>query len=94
MRELQGVEAQLNKFVEMRARQAKHDQSQEELWLKSSRVARDKRRKELAAEWYDYHCRQLSSNEQTRGFLDAYHRKERAKYARVLGISTNEQEEA
>jgi hypothetical protein len=85
--ETERVEAELDQFVERRARQSKDKRAVEELWAKSVREYRAKHRDENAQAWYSYHNTQIRNHESNLGFLVRYHQKESARYARVLGIS-------
>ncbi len=80
------VEAELDTFIEKRAREARDAERVEEAWAKSVREYHAKHRNENAQAWFDYHDRLVRSHEDTLGSLIVYHRKERARYARVLGL--------
>jgi hypothetical protein len=79
------VEAELDAFLEKRAREARDQGRIDELWTKTVREYHAKHRNENAQRWHDYHDRLLRSHEDTLGSLILYHRKERARYARILG---------
>ena len=49
------VEAELDAFVEKRAREAKDAEKVEELWAESERKVHRKRRESNGAAWIDYH---------------------------------------
>jgi hypothetical protein len=85
--ETERAEAELDQFVERRARQSKDRESAEELWQQSVKEYHDKHRNVAAEKWYEYHDTQIRSHESNLGFLVRYHQKERARYARVLGTS-------
>ena len=53
--ETERVEAELDAFVEKRARQAKDAENIAELWLKSEREHREKRRRANGWGWVRYH---------------------------------------
>ena len=84
--ETERVEAELDSFIEKRAREAKDANRTAELWDKSVREYHAKHRNENAQRWHDYHDRLIRNHEDTLSSLILYHQKERAKYARVLGL--------
>lgn len=49
------IEAELDRVIERRAREARDANVSEELWKSSARVRNEKRRRELSAEWYAHH---------------------------------------
>jgi hypothetical protein len=80
------AEASINGFIERRVEKAKDAESAEELWARSVRKDREKRRQAHAEEWYEYHDRLIRSHQNSLGSLVLYHQKERARYAKVLGL--------
>ncbi len=50
------VEAELDAFVERRAREARDANKVEELWAASERRVRERRRRENCSLWYSHHC--------------------------------------
>jgi hypothetical protein len=84
--EVERVEAELDSFVEKRAREARDAGRVEELWDKTVREYREKRHRANAEEWFDFHDNQIRSHVSSLGVLVSYHKRERAKYARILGL--------
>ena len=84
--EVERVETELDAFIEKRARQARDAATVEALWTKSEREHREKRRQAHAEEWYSYHDRLIRSHQDSLGSLVIYHQRERARYAKVLGL--------
>jgi hypothetical protein len=85
--ETERAEAELDQFVEKRARAAKDRKNAEDLWDRSVCEDRKKRRNKAAEDWYEYHDNMIQSHKATLGSLVNYHQKERARYAKILGIS-------
>lgn len=84
--EVERLEGELDQFVEKRARQAKDAAVVEEAWVESVRAFREKRRRQKALEWYEYHDCIIRSHEATVGSLVSHHCKERARYAQMLDL--------
>ena len=82
------VEAELDDFVVKRAEKAetKGDEAREIAWQESVKKYHDKRRRANAEMWHRYHDDQIRSHEASLGVLITYHKRERARYARVLGL--------
>lgn len=52
---LEKAEAQIDQFIEKRAREKADEQKIAELWAESDRREREKRRRENAQAWHDYY---------------------------------------
>jgi hypothetical protein len=50
------VEAELDQFIERRARQAKDAEKVEGLWAETDRADQERRNRENRAAWYGFHC--------------------------------------
>jgi hypothetical protein len=84
--ETERVEAELDAFIEKRAHQAEDAENVANLWLKTEREHHEKHRKQNAQDWFEYHDNIIRSQEATLGFLVAYHKQERARFAHILGL--------
>ncbi len=71
---IEAVEAEIDLFIERRARDAGDAARVEELWKESTRAHREMRKQENAALWRAYHLRQAASLEAVAAALAASHR--------------------
>ena len=72
------VEAELERFIEKRARDRTKENAFEKAWAASERRHLEKRRKENAAAWCSFHLGQAERLEQTAAALAASHRQRAA----------------
>ncbi len=79
------VEAELDRFIEKRARDRSKENALEEAWAASERAHRQKRREENAAAWRSYHLSQAERLEQTAADLAASHRQRAAELGGLGG---------
>jgi hypothetical protein len=84
--EVERVEAELDGFIEKRAREARDQERTDELWPASVWRDRKKRRQQNAQAWFEYHDHIIRSHEATLGFLISYHKQERARFAQILDL--------
>ncbi len=71
---IEAVEAELDRLVEKRAREARDANAIEELWVESVRRHHARRREENAALWRAYHLSQAARLEATAAELARGHR--------------------
>jgi hypothetical protein len=86
----EAAEKSIDAFIEARSRSQEEANRNEEAWKESTRRFNQNRHREYAQGWYDHHDRQVAAHEETFGRLLAYHRGERDRYARMLGIAADE----
>ncbi len=71
---LEKAEAEIDLFIEKRAREARDANAIEELWQHSTRAHRERRKQENAEAWRAYHLRQAASLEAVAAELARGHR--------------------
>jgi hypothetical protein len=81
------VEAELDGFIEKRAREAKQANYTEAAYAESVRRFHQKRHQQNAQQWLAYHDEQLRRHEATFAALASHHRAERNRYAQILGTA-------
>ncbi len=91
---IEKVEAELNGFIERRAKQNGRANAEEMAWKESTRKHNDKLRTERLWDRLDYHRRQLEAHTRTFERLIRRHKSGLRLVERELGITTNEGEDA
>ena len=79
------VEAELERFIEKRARDRTKENAFEKAWAASERRHLEKRREENAAAWRSYHLDQAERLERTAADLAATHRERAAELGELGG---------
>jgi hypothetical protein len=84
------VEKELDAFIERRTKKDEQDaDARDDLWMESVRPYQERERRQIRAEWRDYHESQAERHRRTLAALIAHHEGEAQKL-----IEDNEQEGA
>jgi hypothetical protein len=88
----EAAEKSIDAFIQARSLSQEEANRVEEAWKESTRRFNQNRHREYAQGWLDHHDRQIATHEATFGRLLSYHRGERDRYARMLGIPAIERD--